>query len=204
MVEICGVCDKQDSKYKCPVCELRYCSIACYKPHKASHESETATVDSKPKQPTKDRPGTTQRVPKVDFTGFEDDKDFQRLLTRYPALRVQLQTIYALTLEPAPEDARSWNRTPLPGFDPPAHASRGRGRGRGFRGGRGGFGRGGKDVSIPQGRQHGRWTQAKGDQEALDVIKRLRRAEDESEEAEGLREFVALCQIKFGETTGTQ
>lgn len=32
----CQVCQEQPSKYKCPGCALRYCSVACCKAHKAA------------------------------------------------------------------------------------------------------------------------------------------------------------------------
>lgn len=134
----------------------------------------------------------------MDFTGFENDKDFQRLLSRFPLLKAQLQVTYALTLEPGPEDSRSWNRGTLPGFEQPSRGHQGRGRGRGFRGGRWGTARGGRDVAIPNERQHGNWTQAKGDKEALDVMKKMRESSgDDGEAGEVMREFVQLCQIKF-------
>ncbi|EGD80769.1 hypothetical protein PTSG_01357 [Salpingoeca rosetta] len=31
---LCGVCTEENPKYKCPRCELRYCSLKCYKQHK--------------------------------------------------------------------------------------------------------------------------------------------------------------------------
>lgn len=122
----------------------------------------------------------------------------QRLLIRYPLLKVQLQAAYALTLEPGPDEARSWNRESLPGFEQPVDTHQRRGRGRGARVGRGGLGRGGRDLPVPEERQRGPWTQTKGSKEALDVIKRMREGERDDDEAEGLREFITLCQIKFG------
>ncbi|KAG7158503.1 zinc finger HIT domain-containing protein 3-like [Homarus americanus] len=32
-VNICQVCTEATSKYKCPKCRLKYCSVACYKVH---------------------------------------------------------------------------------------------------------------------------------------------------------------------------
>ena len=93
MAILCGVCNEADSKYKCPTCELRYCSIKCYKPHKAQHEAEAqqnpqkAAGNAPPKQ---DRPGTTQRTAKPDMSTLASDPEFKRLLTRYPTLHAQL------------------------------------------------------------------------------------------------------------------
>lgn len=160
----------------------------------------------------RDRPGTTQRVPKVDFTGFEDDAEFKRLLKRYPLLKAQLQVIYGLTLEPGPDDKWTWNKQPLlppPFSGAPRRIFRGgagRGRGmRGARGMRGGRGRGGYDRDggreAFEERQHGLWTHEKGDKEALLAMKKMKTTgvgREDDERVEGMREFVELCQIKFG------
>ena len=148
-------------------------------------------------------------MPKVDFSGFEKDKEFIRLLERYPLLKLQLQTVYGLTLEPGPEDARTWNKYPLPslpGYAPPNHrGSTSRGRARGGRGDRGGRNRGGwnaHEASQSQDREHGRWTSEKGDREAVNMITKMKdgngdwRREDEP--AEGMREFVELVRMRFG------
>ncbi|XP_078480787.1 LOW QUALITY PROTEIN: zinc finger HIT domain-containing protein 3-like [Lampetra planeri] len=33
-MQICNVCSESTSKYKCPACRVRYCSLQCYKTHK--------------------------------------------------------------------------------------------------------------------------------------------------------------------------
>ena len=123
----------------------------------------------------------------------------------YPLLKVQLQAIYGLTLEPGPDEARSWNRQCLPGFDPSHFSNRG-GRARGRARGRGDFGRGrgrgGRHgvMSDELEREYGAWTQAKGDKEALKAIKKMRGEDGEVDDLnEGMREFVELCRIRFGD-----
>ncbi|KAK0268054.1 hypothetical protein LTR91_001581 [Friedmanniomyces endolithicus] len=184
--------------------------------HKQVHTAEEATVIQQQQHKAKlDRPGTTQRTPKVDFTGFENDPDFKRLLTRYPTLQAQLQLSYALTLEPGPSEKWTWNKQPLlsslyPSPSQPSNRGQGRGRGRGRgrydqrgggRGMRGSF-RGGRGMNFeepPEDREQGSWTQAKGDKEALLAIKKMRMGGGEDDErAEGMREFGELCLIKFG------
>ncbi|KAK5136829.1 hypothetical protein LTR08_001751 [Meristemomyces frigidus] len=198
----CGVCHDNDSKYKCPICELRYCSIECYKQHKTQHANDEATKIQQEARARRDRPGTTQRAPKVNFSGFEKNDDLKRLLSRYPLLKIQLQAVYGHTLEPGPDDARSWNREPMYGDGRPDTNSfrgrgRGRGRGKGFdRGGRGGRGRGG--FHTDDDRQHGAWTREKGDKEALAVVKKMRQGGEDDAKAEGMREFLELCLMKFG------
>jgi len=107
---------------------------------------------------------------------LEKNLQLLELLKKHDALRVQLQSVYGFTLEPAPEDRRSRG-----GF-------RGRGRGRGARGGRGG-----RDSFNPL-QQSGPWTQAKGDKEAQGQLKRLREAEEEG----GVAEFVRLVKMMHG------
>uniref|UniRef100_A0A8C6SA95 Zinc finger HIT domain-containing protein 3 n=1 Tax=Neogobius melanostomus TaxID=47308 RepID=A0A8C6SA95_9GOBI len=34
-MQLCSVCTEQTPKYKCPACKIRYCSLVCYKTHKA-------------------------------------------------------------------------------------------------------------------------------------------------------------------------
>lgn len=186
----------------------RSCSFACYKPHKAGHEAEATThvVDEQAGPPKQDRPGTTQRVPKVDFTGFEEDEAFQRLLFRFPSLKLQLGALYGLTLEPGPDDARTWNRQPLPGYVPPnapSYRSRGRGRGRGGRDSRGSRA---DVVDWRDEREKGVWTREKGEKEAMHVMKTMREGQgsdaQDGENAEGMREFIALCRLRFGQRAG--
>lgn len=120
-------------------------------------------------------------------------------------MKVQLQAIYGLTLEPGPDEARTWNRQRLPGFDPPSFRGRG-GRSRGRGRARGDFGRGGgrgggfvRDDGRDE-REYGAWTQAKGDKEALKVMKKMRGEDGQAGELEeGMTEFVELCRIRFGE-----
>ncbi|KAK6002388.1 hypothetical protein QM012_002026 [Aureobasidium pullulans] len=177
MGEICGVCRQNESKYKCPSCQLRYCSIACFKQHKETHandpprESFTQSI-----QPTQSAPSDSSPLPtarsalpgsskKIDFAGFESDPELLRLLSRYPNLRIQLQSVYGLTLEPTPHDQ-------------PSFSYRGRGRGRG----RGAF------------HQQSHWSQAKGDKEATESFRNMRNAEGHDQ---ALAEFVQLLKMRF-------
>ncbi|KAI7182490.1 hypothetical protein KC363_g8745 [Hortaea werneckii] len=223
---LCGICTAYESKYKCPVCGLRYCSLACYKQHQPLHattssssssEEEKASTTQLQQQPTsphasrqrQDRPGPNRRGPKIDLTRFDSDPAFLALLHRYPRLRIQLQALYALTLEPGPEEARTWSRQPLPGESAPPATGTGfgqRGRGGGRRGGRG-RGRGGGSglgghATPSEGRQHGLWTVEKGEKEALGTMRRMRVGNQNNrgggDKAEGLKEFIELCRLRFG------
>lgn len=136
------------------------CSIACFKQHKETHANdppkEQITQSILPTQPapsdSSQQPATRSALPgsskRIDFAGFESDPELLRLLSRYPNLRIQLQSVYGLTLEPTPQEQRSFS-------------SRGRGRGRG----RGGF------------LHQSHWSQAKGDKEATESFRNMRNAE---------------------------
>lgn len=91
-------------------------------------------------------------------------------MEKHAGLRIQLQSAYGFTLEPPPEQRR-FNRQP-------------RGRGRGGRG----------QFRHDQQQSHGSWTQAKGDKEAAEQIKRKRSADDGADMAE----FVRLINVKYG------
>lgn len=123
-------------------------------------------------------------------------------------MKAQLQLVYGVTLEPGPTDARSWSRQdwyagPAAGEQSSFSGPRGRGRGRGRSFGRG---RGGASYrtgrpygeKAPEDVQHGPWTQEKGDKEGLDTIHKMRES-SQALHAEGISEFVQLCQLKYGE-----
>lgn len=122
---------------------------------------------------------------KIDFSGLEDDADLLRLMSRYPGLRIQLQSVYGYTLEPPPSEPQDQTS-----FNHRGRGGRGRGRGgrggRSFRGGRGGYG---------QQPQQSQWTQAKGEKEAANALKDMRSKEGDTE---GLAEFVHLITMKYG------
>lgn len=138
------------------------CSIACFKQHKETHANDPPK--ERPAQPTQPAPSKPTPLPaarsalpgstkKIDFTGFESDPELLRLLSRYPNLRIQLQSVYGLTLEPPPQEQRSFS------------SFRGRGRGRG----RGGF------------HQQSHWSQAKGDKEATESFKNMRNVDGDDQ-----------------------
>ncbi|KXT07296.1 hypothetical protein AC578_407 [Pseudocercospora eumusae] len=197
MAQQCGVCHEQESKYKCKTCETRYCSIACYKSHKTTHEGEQEHTAPQPAPPATttdnqklNHSKTAQR--KSPYADFEHDPDFKLLMQRYPELYYELSAVFALTLEPGPDDQRTWRDSGL--FSEP-HEQRSS-----FRGGRGGRSRnrGGRQHGEHDEKLRGPWTREKGDRQAQDVMHRLRHVDDE-EVSEGMVEFIKLCGIKFGQ-----
>ncbi|KAF1808548.1 hypothetical protein P152DRAFT_517448 [Eremomyces bilateralis CBS 781.70] len=175
MGELCGVCNQEPSKYKCPSqgCRLRYCSLPCYKVHKETHtlgetkptESSSlaiasATSEKRPPSPTLQDP----------LDRLQAHPEFQRLFARYPRLPSQLQDIYRRSLPPS-----------SPGSLYRAPGARGRGRG-------GRFGQRSNDRN-----QASEWSPENGDVSALKGFKNLLRSSDR--DAEGLEEFVELVKM---------
>lgn len=146
----------------CRILTVSSCSIACFKQHKETHANDPPKEQANPTiQPTQPIPSELPAVrnplpgsnKKIDFTGFESDPELLRLLARYPNLRIQLQSVYGLTLEPPPQEQRSFS------------SFRGRGRGRG----RGGF------------HQQSHWSQAKGDKEATESFRNMRNVDGDEQ-----------------------
>ncbi|CAD0084457.1 unnamed protein product [Aureobasidium vineae] len=110
MGEICAVCVQNESK------ETHANDPPKEQPAQTSQSAQSAPSASTPLPATRNAlPGSSK---KIDFAGFESDPELLRLLSRYPNLRIQLQSVYGLTLEPPPQEQRSFS-------------FRGRGRGRG-------------------------------------------------------------------------
>ncbi|KAL3696880.1 hypothetical protein R1sor_010956 [Riccia sorocarpa] len=81
MAPKCGVCIEADSKYKCPSCLTPYCSLSCYKTHKA-----TPCTKSTPHPPTNED-DAAQQPPR----SFEENEDESGWRLR----RAQLEAIAA-------------------------------------------------------------------------------------------------------------
>ncbi|CUS12465.1 unnamed protein product [Tuber aestivum] len=159
---VCRICQEAESKYKCPTCRAPYCSLTCYKPHKAEHEANPS-----PALPPPEPPAATPTIPEA----RPEDKDpFSPLLTTplTPTLRKHLLSIHAATQKPT--HSRNSN-----------YRSRSGGRGRG-RGGRGGGGRGGGYETRER-----EWTEEHETKAAIEKLRKLR--EEGNEEIE---EFVQM------------
>ncbi|RMZ74299.1 HIT finger domain [Pyrenophora seminiperda CCB06] len=195
---LCGVCASEPKKYKCPTCALPYCSLACFKTHKPTHsEPSTSSLPtpshnepalSQPSQP----PAPTPRYLKhrVDFSLLASNPKFQTLLKTHPALLPSLQRVYAKTIQPNPEDERRRRMLERSAF-------RGRGT-RGRRRGRGG-GRGGRGGWNGHEEREERWTQKKGDKDAMGVLKEIRSAQTREGDKDAMAQFVGLVDELFGQ-----
>ncbi|KAF2668306.1 hypothetical protein BT63DRAFT_479718 [Microthyrium microscopicum] len=177
----CTICDKPEPKYKCPHCEIRYCSIPCFKTHiSTAHDSPDPNTTNATTDPSPAKNAVTTNTPSVALTAHPSpqprpisptttlltDPRLIQLLTRYPTLKPTLRTIYQTTVHPerlldehsddsdVDEDAlkRTW---------------------------------GGADYK--------RWTQERADEKALNELAEI------SKEDEGVAEFFELARIIFAQ-----
>ncbi|KAJ5308792.1 hypothetical protein PENANT_c013G05407 [Penicillium antarcticum] len=175
----CEVCSSEPSKYRCPICELMSCSLACTQSHKIycapkapSNEESSNPPEADQSQngdiKTENAPPAESKRP-MNVAAVATSAEIKQLLEKHPELRSQLQEMYQATLE---EEWVEWHTTP----------ARGRGRGRG----RGGSTR----------RSRGSWTSEKGFNRGLGKVRKLRQDCEEGTEtgqvAEAFMRFMAL------------
>lgn len=183
MAIICEICNNQPPKYKCPLCQLRYCSLDCYKEHKLAHTHQEKHIHSPLDGASSPVLAPTTKTPEKDgneqvqdsYTSLLRSTELEQLFVRYPQLKSQLKSIYTATLEPSQEDQENESRRRN-------RAGRGRGRGRGRRNT--------YDSPAP-------WTRERGLKDAMRQLRNVRRAE--GQQGEGLREFSALVTKTYEE-----
>ncbi|KAI4518406.1 hypothetical protein K525DRAFT_288450 [Schizophyllum commune Loenen D] len=105
----CQVCNETESKYTCSVCSIVYCSVPCYKQHKASTSMQEVVQDEKPLKPltslkwpyvpeesaypdplTRDDP---KPLSLRQYEGIATSKPLRVLLNEHPGLRDTLRQI---------------------------------------------------------------------------------------------------------------
>ncbi|XP_026866109.1 zinc finger HIT domain-containing protein 3 [Electrophorus electricus] len=47
-MQLCGVCNDQIPKYRCPVCRVKYCSLGCFKKHKSDDSCQLVIDTARP------------------------------------------------------------------------------------------------------------------------------------------------------------
>ncbi|KAH8700530.1 hypothetical protein BGW36DRAFT_130523 [Talaromyces proteolyticus] len=171
MLNLCQVCSKEPSKYKCPKCALMSCSLGCTQSHKiycAPKPTETVPKD------TKDLSNGAAADPLKDIHEGEPLKledlgssiQLQKLFEQYPGLRRRLQEIYKITLEE--EWDQEQNQVSMGN-----HHRRHRG-----------------------GHKRGVWTAEKGFNRGLGKVRKWRESCEDGEsvgsDAEGFMKFMAL------------
>ncbi|XP_065197362.1 zinc finger HIT domain-containing protein 3-like [Sycon ciliatum] len=86
----CAICSENASKYKCPRCLIRYCSLTCFKSHKESCSDDapaqsqqgpdgTATSASSGMRPTSGAPSTAGNTSSRPSPDSEEDEDKDRV-----------------------------------------------------------------------------------------------------------------------------
>ncbi|PQK17023.1 hypothetical protein BB8028_0007g02220 [Beauveria bassiana] len=109
---LCGVCQKEPPKYKCPRCYLPYCSVTCNKVHRETHPP-----DPEPTPAETPQAATTTTVAAAVPTKANDRSNpfgaldsasdkLQMLFSKYPGLPQQLADIYA-AMQPPTESTQN-------------------------------------------------------------------------------------------------
>ncbi|KAK4455707.1 hypothetical protein QBC34DRAFT_73528 [Podospora aff. communis PSN243] len=96
--KLCGICNKEPGKYKCPQCFMPYCSIPCSRIHKANHPPPSSPT-TKPSQPP---PTTVPQNPDPYQVLLDHQSELTRLFRKYPFLQQELSQIQKITLPPEP------------------------------------------------------------------------------------------------------
>ncbi|CRG90319.1 Rap guanine nucleotide exchange factor 5 [Talaromyces islandicus] len=104
MPNLCEVCSKEPSKYKCPTCGLMSCSLGCTRSHKiycAPKPSLTVAKESTEKKQDlpSDTPHHGQSNGPIKIENLGSSPELQKLFEEYPGLRGKLREIYRSTLE---------------------------------------------------------------------------------------------------------
>ncbi|KAL2753709.1 hypothetical protein ACRALDRAFT_2110395 [Sodiomyces alcalophilus JCM 7366] len=106
---LCGICNTNPGKYKCPRCALPFCSVPCNKIHRENHPPDPEP-ESKPSDPgpppvpaaVTEGASSSSNQPNNPFSVLDDSEQLRYLFRRYPNLPQQLLAINAAT-EPPPE-----------------------------------------------------------------------------------------------------
>ncbi|KAL6942097.1 hypothetical protein ACO0QE_003263 [Hanseniaspora vineae] len=107
----CEVCQEETFKYKCPACQLKYCSLACYKTHKETHANdtkdsepsgkseETTASETKSEEQTESVTSNQKLNTSIYQNLLEHNKIIQELLS-YNAVKYHLHKVYKILTIP--------------------------------------------------------------------------------------------------------
>ncbi|KAF5548373.1 zinc finger domain-containing protein [Fusarium phyllophilum] len=123
---LCGVCEVNPPKYKCPRCRLPYCSVTCNKIHRENHppDPEPAPTPAAPQSALSESQATSLPQlpdPSNPFQALESSEKLRLLFRKYPGLPDQLRKIDAATLPP-PEAKPAIPASLLKGLPPKQEA----------------------------------------------------------------------------------
>ncbi|OQE18274.1 hypothetical protein PENSTE_c018G03594 [Penicillium steckii] len=180
----CEVCSSEPSKYRCPICALMSCSLACTQSHKiyCAPKPQISTEPTESSPPNNAEQPSVNGVSNNEQTTVAETKnnkltpgsiatspEVTELFKHHPKLRNQLHDIYKSTLE------GEW----VEWYTPP---SRGRFNGRGGR--------------APTRRSRGPWTSEKGFNRGMGRVRKFRQDCEEGHEtgtsAEAFVQFLNL------------
>lgn len=84
----CQICNEALSKYKCPSCEVLYCSVGCYKGHKLKCEPKViSSARSEGNKPLQDEDSNIEdKIAPTTLQQLQYSEDLKNLLTN-PHLR---------------------------------------------------------------------------------------------------------------------
>ncbi|KGR09621.1 hypothetical protein MG3_03542 [Candida albicans P78048] len=102
MAVLCGICQVEQSKYKCPKCSIAYCSLTCYKSESHTHDNLPTVTDttSQPPQQQQQTTTTTTTTPGDDrFSKLLQDDQIKYLLNQ-PSLQFHLLSIIKILIDP--------------------------------------------------------------------------------------------------------
>jgi len=71
----CKICDLKDAKYRCPKCEIVYCSLDCYKTHKSSEKCSSKDKTTSVTTPIIDIQTDAQSLPENQLIDDKDNAD---------------------------------------------------------------------------------------------------------------------------------
>lgn len=110
---LCGVCNVNPPKYKCPRCYLPYCSVACNRTHRENHPPDPEPQHNpEPPQPQVPDVQSAPSLPSLPadptnpFRALETSDKLRLLFQKYPSLPDQLLRIHAATLPPQDPESK--------------------------------------------------------------------------------------------------
>ncbi|SCW00765.1 LAFE_0C11496g1_1 [Lachancea fermentati] len=90
----CQICKQQLSKYKCPKCAVRYCSLACFK-NQEKHIHDESTV--KEQKPIEKKPeDVTKQLHTPKYNEMLQRSDKLRELLQYNTVKFHLAKVYKI------------------------------------------------------------------------------------------------------------
>ncbi|CEP63177.1 Hit1p LALA0_S07e04148g [Lachancea lanzarotensis] len=91
----CQICSAQDSKYKCPKCGVRYCSLACFK-NAEKHVHDEQTTESKEESKTLSEKVELPVLKTAELdTIYRESAEIQQLL-KYNTVKFHLAKVYRI------------------------------------------------------------------------------------------------------------